>query len=122
MRFRLNQERLKSLLGGIKVKILMFQQMIHSPNEGKERYCLAQEYEFLSKRPYLSDSDEICLNRILEVAQSDEILSNLLEEIDLKSGYELGLLDEKSEEENEKIRRSLQVKLNDLLSKKSEVQ
>lgn len=85
-------------------------QMTRPLNE-KQIFSLAQEYKSLGKHLYLSNSDETRLSQILEVAQSNDILSNLLETIDLELGDELDILDGKSKEEDEQIRENLRARL-----------
>ena len=96
---------------------------VNMDKKGEYWLTLAQEYHRLGTRKRLSDSEADRLEKILEMAESNLDLSHLLDEVDVRIGHELNLLDEDSisyyEDQRAKLRKSLKIKqdneeLNDL--------
>ena len=68
---------------------------------------LAQEYDFLGRLSQLSESQQKRLVEILEIAESDDNFSEMLNKIDQKLAEELNLLDNNSLHEYESQRMNI---------------
>lgn len=63
-------------------------------NEINEKITLAQKYSHLISLPRLSKQQEDSMARILEIANSDKYLGDLIEKIETQDYLESGKLDE----------------------------
>lgn len=76
---------------------------------------LAKEYHYLGTLTELSDADAERLDKILEIAESNQDFSDILQEVDWTLANELNLLDEASlhyyEDQQAKLREYLEIKL-----------